>query len=65
MTVGDGTGTVVPLTAIVPFDGARTPATTSASSRWPFPETPAMPTISPGLCLCEISLFSLQSRLGF
>ena len=25
----------------------RSPATASASSRWPFPDTPAMPTISP------------------
>ena len=39
----------------VPRVGASTPATTSASSRWPLPETPAMPTISPARSVSETS----------
>ena len=38
-----------------PRSGRRTPATSSASSRWPLPETPAMPTISPAWSVSETS----------
>ena len=36
-----------PATCTEPALGARMPAIVSASSRWPLPATPAMPTISP------------------
>src|SRR5229473_2757430 len=36
-----------PATRISPLSASRWPASTSTSCRWPLPETPAMPTISP------------------
>ena len=52
---GEGASMRSAMIAIEPETGTSTPATTSASSRWPLPETPAMPTISPARSVSETS----------
>ena len=44
---GENCATAWPAIVIVPAPGASMPEMTSASARWPLPETPAMPRISP------------------
>ena len=48
--------TTSPWISTTPPVGSRTPATTSASARWPLPDTPAMPTISPAESVSDTSL---------
>src|SRR5262245_41285978 len=40
---------------ISPPEASRWPASTSTNWRWPLPETPAMPTISPALMVSDTS----------
>src|SRR5919106_4894074 len=56
MRPGSAPASSAPPTATDPAAGCRIPVSTSTSSVWPLPETPAMPTISPPRTSSETSL---------